>query len=198
MPGPLKMVIYGIIFVAQYLCGLATVTSVSRMIFAFARDNGLPFSDTLKKVSPKYRTPVAAIWAGAILAVGFVAYAQAYSVVVSVTSIALYLSYSMPIAAGLFAYGRTWTVMGPWDMGGSFRIVAVACIAIALTIFYIGVQPPNDLALKVLGVIAVITALVWFGLEMRRFKGPPQGSDIEERKALIDAAEAAVGQTKLS
>jgi hypothetical protein len=88
-------------------------------------------------------------------------------------------------------------VMGPWDMGGSFRIVAVACIAIALTIFYIGVQPPNDLALKVLGVIAVITAVVWFGLEMRRFKGPPRGSDIADRMALIDAAEAAVGQIKL-
>jgi amino acid transporter len=197
IPGPLKMVIYAAIFVAQYLCGLATVTSVSRMIFAFARDNGLPFSGALKKVSPKYRTPVAAIWAGAILSVGFVAYAQAYSVVVSVTSIALYLSYSMPIAAGLFAYGRTWTVMGPWDMGGSFRIVAVACIAIALTVFYIGVQPPNDLALKVLGVIAIITAVVWFGLEMRRFKGPPQGSDIADRMASIDAAEAAVGQAKL-
>jgi amino acid transporter len=197
MPAPLKLAIYGIIFVAQVLCGLATVTSVSRMIFAFARDNGLPFSSALKKVSPKYRTPVAAIWTGAILSVGFVAYAQAYSVVVSVTSIALYLSYSMPIAAALFAYGRTWTVMGPWDMGGSFRLVAVACIAIALTIFYIGVQPPNDLALKVLGVIAVITALVWFGVEMRRFKGPPQGSEIEGRMASIEAAEAAVGQAKL-
>jgi amino acid transporter len=198
IPGPLKMLIYGFIFVAQYLCGLATVTSVSRMIFAFARDNGLPMSGVLKKVSPKYRTPVAAIWCGAILSVAFVAYAQAYSVVVSVTSIALYLSYAMPIAAGLFAYGRTWTVMGPWDMGGSFRIVAVACIAIALTIFYIGVQPPNTMALTVLMWIAGITAVVWFGLEMRRFKGPPQGGDIAARSAEIAAAEAAVGQSKLS
>ena len=32
------------IVLAQYLCGLATVTSASRMAFAFARDGGLPFS----------------------------------------------------------------------------------------------------------------------------------------------------------
>ena len=32
------------IVLAQYLCGLATVTSASRMAFAFARDGGLPFA----------------------------------------------------------------------------------------------------------------------------------------------------------
>ena len=194
IPFGLKMGLYGIIFVAQFICGLATVTSVSRMIFAFARDNGLPFSSTLKVVSPKWRTPVAAIWTGAALAVAFVAYAEAYSTVVSVTAIALYLSYAMPIAAGLFAYGNKWTEMGPWDMGPSFRIVAVLCIVISLTIFYIGVQPPNELALKVLMWIAVITAIAWFGVEMRRFKGPPMGDEIAHRQAAIAAAEVAIGE----
>ena len=194
LPFGLKMSLYAVILVAQFICGLATVTSVSRMIFAFARDDGLPFSSTLKVVSPKWRTPVAAIWTGSALAVAFVAYAEAYAVVVSVTSIALYLSYAMPIAAGLYAYGRTWTEMGPWDMGPAFRIVAVICIAISLTIFYIGVQPPNELALKVLMWIAGITAVAWFGLEMRRFKGPPMGDEIARRQAAIAAAEVAIGE----
>jgi amino acid transporter len=194
LPAGLKMFLYVIIFICQFICGLATVTSVSRMIFAFARDNGLPMSGVLKKVSPTYRVPVAAIWTGAVLSVLFVAYAKAYSTVVSVTSIALYLSYAMPIAAGLIAYGGKWKDMGPWDMGPAFRIVAALCVIISLVIFYIGVQPPNQLALEVLAYIAVITALAWFGLEMRRFKGPPMGKDIEARAAEIAAAEAAVGE----
>ena len=33
--------LYVAIFLSQFLCGLATVTSASRMIFAFARDDGL-------------------------------------------------------------------------------------------------------------------------------------------------------------
>ncbi len=56
--------LYVAIFVAQLLCGLATVTSASRMIFAFSRDGGLPASKALATVSPTYRTPVAAIWTG--------------------------------------------------------------------------------------------------------------------------------------
>ena len=194
VPEALRMALYVMIFVAQFLCGLATVTSASRMTFAFARDDGLPGSRYLKAVSKRWRTPVAAIWTTAALAVAFTAYADAYSTVVSVTSIALYLSYAMPIAAGLFAYGRSWTEMGPWDMGPMFRVVAVLCILISGVIFYVGVQPPNQLALKVLAAIGVLTMLAWFGLESRRFKGPPVGDKIAERAAAIAEAEAAVGE----
>ena len=45
------------IAVAQYLCGLATVTAASRMTYAFARDGGLPFSRSLAKVSHDTRVP---------------------------------------------------------------------------------------------------------------------------------------------
>ena len=197
MPQGVKLTLYGIILVAQYICGLATVTSVSRMIFAFARDHGLPASEVLKKVSPRWRVPVAAIWVGAILAVAFVAYADAYSVAVAVTSIALYISYAMPLAAGLFAYGNKWKTMGAWDMGPLFRVVAFLCILIAGFIFYIGTQPPNDKALIFFAGIAAITAVVWFGLEMRRFKGPPVSeADVAARQASITAAEVAVGEVK--
>src|SRR4051812_4612997 len=42
----------GGIVLAQFLCGLATVTSASRMCFAFARDGGLPASHWIRHVSP--------------------------------------------------------------------------------------------------------------------------------------------------
>ena len=48
---------------AQYLCGLATVTSASRMAYAFARDGGLPFSSAVRWVCPRRRSPAVAIWA---------------------------------------------------------------------------------------------------------------------------------------
>ena len=189
-PPALKLALYGLIFVAQYLCGLATVTSASRMTYAFARDEGLPASRYLKSVSKRWRTPVHAIWTTAILAVAFTGYAKAYATVASVTSIALYVSYAMPIAAGLFAYRRSWTQMGPWDMGPAFRVVAALCVLIAAVIFYIGVQPPNALALQALAVIGALTLVAWFGIESRRFKGPPVGAQVTERAAQIAAMEA--------
>jgi amino acid transporter len=71
VPVTMKEILYVLIFVAQILCGLATVTSASRMIYAFSRDGGLPFSKGLR-VSPAHRTPNAAIWTSAALAWLFV------------------------------------------------------------------------------------------------------------------------------
>ena len=193
LPAPLRDVLMLLILIAQFLCGLATVTSASRMIFAFARDGGLPASNALRTVHPTLRSPVAAIWTGAIISILFTLYTPVYSTIVSVTVIFLFMSYALPIALGLFAYRRSWTTMGPWDMGPIFRVVAVLAIAAAALIFYLGVQPPNDAALWItLGFLA-LTALVWFGLERKRFQGPPMGEAVERRQVEIAEAERRVG-----
>ncbi len=199
-----KMALYIAIFVSQFLCGLATVTSTSRMIFAFSRDGGLPFSKALAKVSPTYRTPVAAIWTGATLAVLFVwgssvvsiGDTPVYSIVVSCTVIFLFFSFIIPIVLGLFTYGTSkWPAMGPWNMGRSmFSLFAILSIVAMVLIFVIGIQPPNEWALNITIGFLVLTAIVWFAFERRRFQGPPIGEMITKRQAEIAAAEAALGQ----
>jgi len=63
LPGWLVQLLYFFILITQFLCGLATVTSTSRMLFAFNRDGGLPLvSKWVAGVSTRFRTPVAAIW----------------------------------------------------------------------------------------------------------------------------------------
>jgi amino acid transporter len=194
LPPPVKLALYIGIGVSQYLCGLATVTSASRMTFAFARDGGLPASSSLRSISHKYRTPVVAIWAVSILAVLFTVYTPVYSTITAVCVIFLYISYIIPTALGLFAYGRTWTRMGPWTIGKWFQPVAALCILICALLIFIGVQPPNDKALGVTIGALVATAVVWFGYESRRFQGPPQGVMIQQRQAAIEEAERAVGE----
>ncbi|OYW53950.1 MAG: amino acid permease [Hyphomicrobium sp. 32-62-53] len=206
VPVTIKETLYGIIFAAQFLCGLATVTSVSRMIFAFSRDDGIPgVSGMLAKVSPSFRSPVNAIWFGSILSVLFVWFTSAitiagtpaYSIVVSCTVIFLFLSFALPIFLGLIAYGGPkWPAPGPWNIGGlMFRLVAILSLVAMGVIFYAGIQPPNDWALPItLGFVAV-SLVIWLLVENRRFKGPPIGEEIARRKAEIAAAEAAVGET---
>jgi amino acid transporter len=194
--------LYALIFLAQVLCGLATVTSTSRMMFAFARDGGLPAAQLLARVSPRHRTPVAAIWVGAILSLLFVWAAKwlenggtpVYSVVVSCTVIFIFFSYAVPIALGLIAYGGPkWPRMGPWSMSrAGFSLFAVLSMLAMIVIFVIGVQPPNQLALNVTIGFLILTALVWFAFERRRFQGPPVGAAIAQRQAQIAAAEAAL------
>jgi len=189
-------------FPAQVLCGLATVTSLSRMMYAFSRDGGLPFSRSLARVSPRHRTPNASIWAGSVLSVLFVWASSVisigdtpvYSIVVSCTVIFLFFSFIIPITLGLFAYGgRKWPKMGPWNVGrGGYSLFALLSIAAMVLLFVIGVQPPNDPARWVTLGFLVLTAIVWFAFENRRFKGPPIGEAIARREAEIAAAEAAL------
>jgi amino acid transporter len=164
------------IVIAQFFCGLATVTSASRMAYAFARDGGLPFSAHVRSVSRKYRTPAVAIWSVALLSVAFVVHTQTYSTITGACTIFLYISYVIPTALGLVVFGRSWTHMGPWNLGGTvYRAVAVLSILGCGLILLVGIQPPNDQNLwTVLGALA-LTAVVWIGYERSHFRGPPQG-----------------------
>ena len=205
LPAGLKTVLYLGILIAQLLCGLATVTSASRMLFAFSRDDGLPFaSKALATVSPKYRTPVTAIWTATVLCILYVVLAMSIKVagtsiyvsVVNSTLVFLFLSFTIPLVAGFFAYGTAkWPNPGPWAMSeGVYKLVTVLSVVGMGVILFIAVAPPNERVLwVVLGFIA-LALVVWVAFENRRFQGPPIGDQVQKRAAIIAAAEAAVGE----
>jgi amino acid transporter len=174
LPRPLALALYVGIVVAQYLCGLATVTSASRVTFAFARDGGLPFSQKLARVSARYKTPMVAIWAVGVLVVAFTVYTPVYSTITAVCVIFLYVSYVVPTFLGLLSYRRAWRRMGPFDLGRWYRVLAVVAILGCLAIIGAAVQPPNDKALWIMLGALGLSAVVWFGFERRRFEGPPK------------------------
>lgn len=206
MPQGLKLVLYVLILIAQFLCGLATVTSASRMLFAFSRDGGMPLgSKALAKVSPKYRTPVTAIWTASIFEILYVFAAQyvsiagtsLYTIVVNSTLVFLFLSFSIPLTLGMIAYGGPkWPKPGPWNMGATlYRLVSLLALVGMVLIFYIAIQPPNDYVLHITIGFVIVAMAIWFLFENRRFKGPPIGeAAIAQRRAAIEAAEAAVGE----
>lgn len=176
------------IVTAQYLCGLATVTSTSRMAFAFARDGGLPFSKALRRVCPRRRTPAVAIWATSAAAVLFTVYTPVYSTITAVCTILLYLSYVLPSVLGARAYGKTWTVMGPWNLGRGFRPLAWLSAVGCLGLIAIGMQPPNEGSTWVVGGMAVALAAAWFAGERHRFPGPPVLREVHRHAVHHEAA----------
>jgi amino acid transporter len=206
MPAGLKTILYLGILIAQFLCGLATVTSASRMLFAFARDDGMPIgSKALASVSPKYRTPVNAIWTATVLCILYVVLALSikvagtsiYVIVVNSTLVFLFLSFTIPLVAGLFAYGTAkWPNPGPWAMSaGTYKLVTLLAVIGMAVILFIAVAPPNERVLYVVAGFIALALILWVAVENRRFEGPPTGERIAARKAAIAAAERAVGET---
>jgi len=156
---------------AQYFCGLAALTSASRMVYAFARDGGLPAP--LRWVSPTTRTPAPAIWVVAVTAVVFMTLVP-YTTIAAVCVIFLYISYVLPTVAGFFAHGRTWTAMGPWHLGRWYKPLAVVSVIFCVFLIVIGMQPPNQQAVWLVGGAVGLLAVVWVTFERKRFRGPPQ------------------------
>ena len=205
LPSGLKNVIYLGIFITQLMCGLATVTSASRMLFAFSRDGGMPVgSKALATVSPKYRTPVNAIWTATVLCILYVVLALSikldgtsiYVIVVNSTLVFLFLSFSVPLVAGMLAYGGPkWPQPGPWAMStGVYKLVTLLSVIGMAVILFIAVAPPNERVLYVVLGFLALAMVLWVAVENRRFEGPPTGDRIAKRKAAIAAAEAAVGE----
>ncbi len=205
-----KLMLVGII-ISNFLCALAAVTSTSRMIYAFARDDGLPFSGLLKSVSPTYRTPTAAIWMTAILCSILTALTTplgAFAALSTGSAMYLYISYAMPIFAGVFARSNgKWKEKGSFDLGGLYTlfaiIVALGTVVVAIAGHAFVVSIPGDAATGASFVpglwyytaaFVAFLVVLWFGVENRRFQGPPIGEQVAKRAGAIAAAEAAVGE----
>ncbi len=202
------------IVVANFFCALSAVTSTSRMVYAFARDRGLP--GALAAVNASHRTPVAAIWFTGIVSfilVVLTAPLNAFNALSTGCAMYLYMSYAMPIMAGMIAEGKTWTSHGPFNMGGLYKVFGFVVLFGLIGLMIGGhafvpsvaagaadpaANPPvvatpfaPGLWYYTVGFYAILL-IVWFAFEKDRFKGPPMGAEIAKRQAVIAAAEAAL------
>jgi amino acid transporter len=194
MPKVFKDILIIGIVVANYICALAGLTSTSRMMYAFARDGGLPFSKSLAHVSRQYRTPANAIWWAGILSVIATLYGDAFVVLSTGCAVFLYISYILPIAAGLRAEmkGR-WAHKGPFNLGAASKVVAVLAVIGAAILVVVGIQPPNEKVGYLTAGMLLAMAVIWAAFESRRFKGPPIGDMVAQRRKEIEEAEKAMG-----
>jgi amino acid transporter len=174
LPNSLRILLSIGIFVSNFLCGLACLTSCSRMMFAFSRDGGLPFSSALRKVHGKSKTPINATWTSAILAIAATLYGDAFLVLATGSAVFLYISYVMPTAAGLLAEGKNWKHKGPFNLGGLSKPIGVLAVLGGSLLAYVGMQPPNEKVLYLTIAMLVVMGLFWYVFgESKRFKGPP-------------------------
>jgi amino acid transporter len=158
---------------AMWFCGLSSITSNSRMLYAFARDGGMPGHRLVARISPRFQTPHVAVYVSAAAALLVALWSEAYTAMTALSTLALYASYGLPIALGLRARldGR-WQRRGPWDLGrfSTFcNAVALAWVAVITVLF---VLPPNALAGYTFGGCLIVLAISWFGGMRSRFPGP--------------------------
>jgi amino acid transporter len=177
LPPLLAKLIAVIIGVAMWLCGLASITSMARMWYAFARDDGMPMSRQLKRVSGVHRVPAVAIVVTSVLAILMCVYAAAFYVVTSISTIALYLAYVIPIWLNLRNRMRGRGVhmtrgIAPWSLGRFGAWINAIAIVWCAFIAIVFMLPPNELVLWTMVALAICLALYWFTRRRKSFVGP--------------------------
>jgi amino acid transporter len=188
--------------VAQLYCGMSSITSASRMLYAFSRDRATPGHRIWRRLNAA-RVPYMAVLAIAVLAflcafpayfskdVGVGAGFVAYAAVTSIATIGLYIAYAIPIFLRL-REGDSWEP-GEWTLGRWYKpigIIAVLWVAFISVLFILPITPTgipfktgftwlsfNYAPIAVLGTLVLVSG--WWLLSARKwFKGPVrQGSE---------------------
>jgi len=158
---------------AMWFCGLSAVTWISRTLYAFARDNGLPGSAVWRRVSPAYQTPAPAIWLSVVIAFFATISAGTYAVVTSISVIGLYFSYIIPVYLAWRARRRGQPVpRGPWHLGRVGPAINVVAMLWVLFISIVLSIPDGMRAGKTIAGVTVLLGVWYLASERRRFKGP--------------------------
>lgn len=163
-----------LVSMAMWFCGLSCVTSASRALFSLARDNGTPAAHLLKKVHPRHGTPGPAIWTIIAATIAAMVWTGAIPIVTSLSTIALYLAYGIPIVLGLRARkaAEPWTAAAVWTLKGSGPFINVVAIGYATFACFTLTMPPNELAGYTLAVVCAVLVLLYFLSVRKHYEAP--------------------------
>jgi amino acid transporter len=193
------------IAIAMTFCGFSSIASAGRMLFAFSRDDGVPGSRWLKKVSARFRTPSIAVVT--ITVASWLLIALIYVLtkalggdpffiiagVTGVSTVLLYWAYGLCIYLGwrgdqAWRDERTWS-LGTWSK--PFAIISVIWI-ILITPLFLYPFGLNPAALATVGGFLVLLAVYYLVWARSRFAGPRrQGTDAELTEIELEFERAA-------
>ncbi|SLM37308.1 apc amino acid permease [Lasallia pustulata] len=189
------IVLMTLIMICVWHCGLFSMTSNSRMMFAFSRDGALP--QFFHHVDARFQSPIRTVWLAAFLsfclALPSLGSSVAFAAATSIATIGLYVSYGIPILLALI-YHKDF-VKGPFDLRFMSRIVGfvgVAWIGFISIIFCLPTANPvtsqtlNYTPVAV-GIIAVFAFGSWFVWAHRWFTGPVRQIEAERHGININA-----------
>lgn len=172
----------GVVAIAIFFCGMSSVTSNSRMVYAFSRDGAMPGSSLWHKVN-KQEVPINAVWLSAFIsfcmALTSLKSLVAFQAMVSIATIGLYIAYALPIILRV-TLARKSFCPGPFNLGRFGVLVgwiAVLWVATITVLFSLPVEYPvtkdtlNYTPVAVGGVF-ILTVSGWILSARHWFKGP--------------------------
>ncbi|XP_054825053.1 amino-acid permease BAT1 homolog isoform X2 [Prosopis cineraria] len=172
----------GVVAVAIFFCGMSSVTSNSRMAYAFSRDGAMPFSSLWHQVN-KQEVPINAVWLSVIIsfcmALPSLGSIVAFDAMVSIATIGLYIAYALPIFCRV-TLARKSFIPGPFNLGrygiivGWVAVLWVVTISVLFSLpvaYPVTIENLNYTPVAV-GCLLVLVVSYWILSGRHWFKGP--------------------------
>jgi amino acid transporter len=173
------------IAIAMAFCGLSSVASAGRMLYAFSRDDGLPGAGWLKKVSHRYRTPANSLTAIVVVswlfsvAAFIVGTGTAIVIITAISTIFLYAAYGVVIYLGATTQG--WLSERVWSLGRWSKPIAWIAVAWILVLMVLFSWPTSgNISWPFMVGTVVLLLVYYFGYAKARFMGPRSMGDTAE------------------
>ncbi|KAK1917992.1 hypothetical protein P3342_000710 [Pyrenophora teres f. teres] len=171
------------------------VAEGSRAVYAFARDNGLPFSNVWSKVSSR-SVPVYAIILTAVVQMAFNSIyfgtTTGFNTVVAIATQGFYLSYLMPLLSRILAHfsGNKTRLEGPYSLGRwgivlnsiGFLYLTFICVVSNLPSVTPVTSENMNYTSAATGVVMLISLIFWIMSGRKKFTGPADGDLLGVRR----------------
>ncbi|KAF5857418.1 hypothetical protein ETB97_005803 [Aspergillus alliaceus] len=163
---------------------LSVMTTSSRMIFAFARDGGLPASRFFAHVHQRLGLPLNALALTTLVVIIFglifLGSSSAFNAIVSSSVVALDLSYAMPIAVNCLRGRKTLPDRKfkiPNGVGWAIDIVSLTYIALTTVLFLFPPSRPvtgssMNYCIVAFAIIVIVSVVQWIVDGRKNFTGP--------------------------
>ncbi|KAI3997527.1 hypothetical protein MKX01_008134 [Papaver californicum] len=176
------IICFGVAAVAIFFCGMGTITNNSRMVYAFSRDEAMPYSSVWHKLN-KNEVPINAVLLSVaisfVMALTSLLSLVAFQSMVSIATVGINISYAIPIFYMITLGHETFT-RGPFNLGRYGMVVgwiAVIWVATMTVLFSLPVAYPitrdtfNYTPAAIGGLLILVVS--WWVLDARYwFKGP--------------------------
>ncbi|KAG2482254.1 hypothetical protein HYH03_018798 [Edaphochlamys debaryana] len=170
-----------------YFCAHSTLTYVARILFAYSRDKAVPLPWLWIKFNKTLKAPLIAVWGTVLFAfllgLPMLGSEEAFTAIISLSTIALNIAYVAPTTARILPYGAKMFKRGPFHLGVwayPVGVIATLWVAFIVVVFSLPTEyPATKTNLNYAGVTLLATfalSLIWYFFPVYGayawFKGP--------------------------
>ncbi|KIJ54487.1 hypothetical protein M422DRAFT_73498 [Sphaerobolus stellatus SS14] len=170
-----------IICSAQFFAAVTAWTASSRLFYALARDNALPFRSTFMQLTAG-QAPWLGVWisvfVGSVICCAYIGSPVAFNAILSSAAISVMLSYGMPILVRVI-WPDSLRDRGPFHLGKYSRVINLLSLLFTIFVCILFILPTArpvtalnmNYAVVAIGGLLVLIILAWFGYGQFHFHG---------------------------